>query len=193
MSIILYKGDNSNFGGLRTIQLTLDTTLDLTGYTAEFSLQGKRKLYSVPDSKILDLVFDNDETDDFALGECFGTLRISDTSNRWCTFADRIPFEIVQEVVGTQSDDYTLEITVDGTQVIITVQSFFDYGDLVSKPSINSVTLVGNKTSAQLGLIDALGTEFAVTGWSELKTVDLSNCTVADLCNLVGTLINRLG
>lgn len=83
---------------------------------------------------------------------------------------------VVDVTMASQPDP----ITVDGGAIVVVE----DYGGLENKPSINNTTLIGNKTSSEIGVADAVHTHTKsdITDFPTLATVattgdydDLSN------------------
>lgn len=192
MSIKLYRGDSTDFSDQREIKITLTTPFTLVGCSATFTLQGITKTTAdVSGGEIL-LVFSSAETATLALGECFGNLRIFDGSGRVKTVANEIPFEIVQTVVIDETDTYSVTVTLDSGDVLIEVTSTLGY---IGEAPVDGQPYVRQGAEWVDGenlFPTKLGTEFAVTGWEELKTADISSCTDAQLRDIVGTLIDRL-
>ena len=58
----------------------------------------------------------------------------------------------MDEDINIELDNDNAEVELENTDTIY--KALYDYNDLDAKPSINNVTLVGNKTSHQLGLAD---------------------------------------
>ena len=192
MSIKLYRGDSSNFSDQRSITITLTTPFPLTGCSAIFSLQGVTKSFPDVSGGVLTLAYTSLDTVIMPLGECFGRLRIFDPSGRVKTVANEIPFEITQEIITDETDEYNVTVTLDSGAVAISVISTLGFvGEAPSDGSLYA-RKDGEWVKVSTGFV-AQGTEvYSVTGSTELKTLNLSDCTIEQLCNLVGTLITTL-
>lgn len=99
MSVItLRQGDDSNALG-REIKITIDTDLDLTGFTAAFQLDNLRLEFKDITSKELLLIIPADESAKLPKGELYGALKLYDTNGLALTVADEIKFMIEEKVV----------------------------------------------------------------------------------------------
>lgn len=99
------------------------------------------------------------------------------------------------------------EVVVDtgsGKQRCVAVKQFGggggggtdDYTDLENKPQINSVTLSGNKSGADLGLVDDVqvnGTSVVTDGVANIPVADTSNLGVVKVNSSYGTNITAEG
>lgn len=192
MSIKLYRGDSTDFSDQRTITITLTTPFPLSGCSATFSLQGVNKTFADISGGVIQLVYTSLDTVIMPIGSCFGRLRIFDGSGRVKTVCNSIPFEITQEVITDETDEYSVTVTLESGNVEISVVSTLGY---IGEAPVDG-TLYGRKDGAWEAVpdnyIEKLGEEFDVTGWEELKTADISTCTDAELRNIVGTLLDRL-
>jgi len=191
MSIKLYKGDSTDFSDQRSITITITAPFSLSGCSGTFQLQGITKMFPVSSGSTT-LVFSNSETAYFTLGTCFGKLRIYDAAGRVKTIANEIPFEITQTIVTDEIDEYNVTVTLDSGAVTISVVSTLGFvgeapadGSQYARKDGEWVKVSGDFVSQ--------GTEvYSVTGSTELKTLNLADCTLEQLCNLVGTLIATL-
>lgn len=146
--ITLYRGDDSNFEFNQKVTLVIKTELDLSGCSAHFSLFGVQQDFeTIPSDKTLELVFSSADTAKFPLGMANGKMWLTDSEGRIRTVSDSIHFCITKDVEKAYGDSSEQTITVD-------IQSIGNYDALSNKPSINGVTLIGNKTGEELGLAD---------------------------------------
>lgn len=192
MSIKLYKGDSSDFSDQRQITVSFITPFPLEGCSAVFSLQGVDKTFDDVSGGVIQLVYSATDTALMTVGECFGTLRIFDPSGRVKTVTNQIPFEITQDVIADETD--TVNITVIDATGDTTIEVVSTLGYIGEAPADGA--LYGRKDGAWTPVsdtfIEKLGTDWNVTGWTELKTADISTCTDAELRDIIGTLIGRL-
>lgn len=99
MSVItLRQGDDSNALG-REIKITLDTDLDLIGFTAVFQLGDFRQKFDNITSKELFVVIPAAESEKLEVGPLDGALKIYDANELALTVADGIKFLIEEKVV----------------------------------------------------------------------------------------------
>lgn len=190
--IRLYKGDSSDFADQRTIKISFTTPYPLTGYKAKFVLQGVTKQFNDISSGEIDLTYSYSETQTFALGKCYGKLKLVDPSDRIQTVANNIPFEIVQTVLFDEVDSYSIAVQTEGGTVNIVVESFIG---LIGEAPEDGV-MYARKDGAWEPVGDEfvqLGTEIYTTENSvDKRTIDLTDYTLADLANLTATLIKDL-
>jgi len=168
MAIKLFRGDDTNFADLREIAVTLNTSFSLVGYSAIFTLQSFRRVYDDISAGSFTISFGGRDTSRMSAGTDYGSLVLVDPSGRSKTLTNLIEFDI-SDTVDTVEEDETLtfDVTIDAATVEISVESTFG-----SVP---------------------LGSEvYSVTGHNTLKTLDLSTCTFAELCDLVGTLTETM-
>ena len=82
--IAIYRGEDTCFGGSEPITVTLDTELDLNGYTAELLFGSIVKKFGPDDvgRKVLPLSFTAEETATLFPGKGFAVVKVYDTDNR---------------------------------------------------------------------------------------------------------------
>jgi hypothetical protein len=198
MSIKLFKGDDSDFAGLREISVVLNAPFDLSGWSAEFTLQGHKQRFAVSSGEF-SLVFSAKDTRHFSLGECYGTLVLYDSTRRGKTLVNSVLFEVIDTIDAVTDDELTFNVTVDSQNVEIT----FESSTVGAETLDNKTTTIRTDGSAddikyptEKAVADgfiAKGAEvYAVSGYSELKTLNLADCTIGELCDLIGTLIETL-
>jgi len=203
MNIKLFRGDDSDFADAREIAVALNAPFDMAGYSVEFALQGFRQRFTGLSAGRFVLRFTGRDTRHFALGVCYGTLTLYDAKRRGKTLTNRIPFEIVNAVSTTESDEeLTINVTVDSQNVEVTFASSTvgaetlanktesiresSAADHTKYPTEKAVALLGDT------FVDKGDEGYSVSGFSALKSLDLSDCTMAELCDLVGTAIQTL-
>lgn len=112
--IILFKGDDSDFTDNQTIEVKLDTTLDLTNCKATFKfLDYVQTFDSIPATKILTLTFPADQTKLWSLGSFDAEMWLTDANNRRRTVANRIHIVITKSVKEAYESEDTQAITVN--------------------------------------------------------------------------------
>ena len=121
--IKLYKGDDSAFAD-RTIHVTLDTALELAGYSAKFSLQGIVQSIDDVSAGEFDLTFPASMTKRFSPCECWGRLILFDSEGLQKTVSDRFPFVVEhQRDISPEQDttEMTVQAVIDAAPVTIHV------------------------------------------------------------------------
>lgn len=96
--IKITQGDDTNALG-NSIVFTLNTDLDLSGYTAAFQVIDVRKTWSDITSKELTLVLSKEETAKLPVGTHLGALKIYDASGLAVTVIRNIPVYVESMVV----------------------------------------------------------------------------------------------
>jgi len=140
----IYKGDDTGFGGIGDIVVTIATELDLTGFTGRFSLLGIDKTFTPEEiaAKEFRFSYTADETKTFPLGQSTGTFYLFDTRGRVAA-VQRILVEVIphRAVSGRTPSSVTIGI-----------ENVYDYDKLGNRPKIGGITLAGNQTPEQLSL-----------------------------------------
>lgn len=192
-AIKIFRGDDLNFADQREIVITLNTPFSLSGYSADFQLQGVKKTLSDVSSGIMSISFTDTETASFALGRCFGRLRIFDVAGRVKTFANRIPFEITQTVITDETDTYSITAVLETGAIVIEVTSTLGFIGEAPADGMTYARKDGNWVLVSDESVQKSDEGFSVTGFDDLYSTDLGDdATFADLKNLVGTLIKSL-
>jgi len=184
--IKLFKGDDTDFndGEFLIIRLETDTTLD--GFKASFRLGSFVQEFADLTSKTLRVVIPHETTKQFPIGNLNGTLRLEDSLGRYQTITNTIPFAITKEVFTREPQEIVLP-TPENYPVTITLSLISgDYENFVNKPSINGMTLSGNKTSEELKLAFVYEQGEASDIWEIIHNMDkYPSVTVVDSANTV--------
>lgn len=148
--IPIYRGDNTDAFGVRTICITLKTEVSLDGATAKFTLlsftrsftssevQSKRFTFSIPAEK----------TAGFPLGVLFGKLVLTDSSGRTMTAACNIPFRVM--LANGALTGGCARVCTPTFDVL--VEMGVDYSLAYNKPTINGIEVCGDKAGKDYGL-----------------------------------------
>lgn len=153
--IKIFKGNDTNFNDGKFLTFIVTSDIDLSDFTGIFTLGSFSKPGSLADGK-MEVIIPAAVTAQLPLGCMNGIFQLVDTKMRVATVSNTIPFLITSEVFTPTADVVDLE-TPEGYPVNLTMQVGFaggNYNDLNNLPSINGVTLTGNKTAADLGLVD---------------------------------------
>lgn len=94
----IVQGDDTNALG-NSIVFTLETELDLTGYSAIFQVEELQYKWTDITSKILNLVFTREETATLEPGRYMGALKIFDDNDLAVTVIRDIPVNVLPLVV----------------------------------------------------------------------------------------------
>lgn len=96
--ITIVQGDDTNALG-NSIVFTLETDLDLIGYSAIFQVEDLQYKWDDITSKELFLIFNREETATLEEGTYMGALKIFDDSNLAVTVIRNIPVNVLPLVV----------------------------------------------------------------------------------------------
>lgn len=148
--IPIYKGDNTDAFGTRTICISLKTEVPLEGATAKFSLLSFSQ--SFPNSDVLAKKFvfsiPADKTAGFPLGLLFGKLVLTDSSGRTMTAACNIPFRVM--LANGAMSGGCVQVCTPAFNVL--VEMGVDYALAYNKPTINGVEVCGDRRGKDYGL-----------------------------------------
>lgn len=106
--ITIVQGDDTNALG-NSIVFTLETDLDLTGYTAIFQVESLQYKWEDITSKELFLVFNREETSSLSVGTQMGALKIFDDSDLAVTVIRNIPVNVLPLVVNNPVENDSTE------------------------------------------------------------------------------------
>lgn len=148
--IPIYKGDNTDAFGTRTICITLKTEVALEGATAKFSLLSFSQTF--PNSDVLAKKFTfsipSEKTAGFPLGLLFGKLVLTDSSGRTMTAACNIPFRVM--LANGALTGGCVQVCTPTFDVL--VEMGVDYSLAYNKPTINGIEVCGDRKGKDYGL-----------------------------------------
>ena len=156
--IYIYKGDDTNWNNEQFVTINVTpaegSSIDLSDMKAKFILGSYSKEYDLTTGSFtVDL--SAAVTDVYAFGPINGIVRVYDTQNRVKTITNTIPFYVTDQVIAEQHQSIDLEVPEGSTvDINVTVGGQVSYNDLTDKPSINGVTVEGDKSGYDYGLAD---------------------------------------
>lgn len=116
-SIVLVRGDDTNFNDQVFLTLRLNTTiLDLANSSAKFILGDIVKTYDDLSSGVIEVNYKSSETSTFPEGKLNGVLRIYDRLKRRGTIESYIPFCVVSNVSGNAIATKPFEMAINVEQ-----------------------------------------------------------------------------
>lgn len=141
-TITLTRGDDTNFFDKVLLVVSLKTLLNLDGYKLRLTIENPTniiKQYEIQNN-LVEINFNKIDSSTFSLGEHRANLKLIDTSGKIKTVHC---FTImVQDSFGfmPQEEEYEIEIELqdDG------ISKYKNYNELINKPRINGVELVGD-------------------------------------------------
>lgn len=109
--ILIHKGDCTIFATCpKFLTFVLDTELDLTGWTAEFSLFSITRTIPNIVTKSFEVALSHNETSKLLCGEAFGSIKLIDSKGNIKTICNTIPFKITSEVIENRPQTIDLSI-----------------------------------------------------------------------------------
>ena len=124
--ITIIKGDDTNFVNDQFIVINFNTDIDLSGFTATFSLDNITLTYGDLSSKTFEIILSNEITSNLKIGKQYGELKLIDTQNRVRTITSVIPF-LVKNGISEKITyiNQTLEITtnINNTTMDISIET----------------------------------------------------------------------
>lgn len=175
--IYIYKGDDTNWNNEQFLTINITSaegsSIDLTDMKAKFILGSYSKEYPLTTGSFtVDLTAA--VTDVYAFGPINGTVKIYDTLGRVKTIANTIPFYVTNKVIGEQSQSIDFPVPENSpVEINLTVGSQISYNNLSDKPSINGVTIEGDKSGYDYGLADEAGLALKVSKSGDTMTGNL--------------------
>ena len=141
--IKIYRGDSTDFADLSSISVTIDTEVDITGFTGKFSFGGIEKTFPPVEieQRTFEFNYTYEETSTFCLGKGFGTFYLFDTKGR-----KAVVTKVLVDVILPH------EYEPHDNKFIVTISNSINYETLFHKPSINGVTINGNHDGRHYGL-----------------------------------------
>lgn len=145
--IIIYKGDDLDFADSGEISVTILSLVDLDGYTGSFEFLGITKDFpaDVIARKTFTFTYSAEETATFCLGQNYGTFTLFDRKHR-----KALVMRVIVEVLPASACGCCSK-----GDIVVGMVNAMSYGNLSNKPSINGVTIDGDKTGADYGLSGA--------------------------------------
>lgn len=141
-NITLVRGDDTNFFNQTLLVVSFKTVLNLDGYKLRLTIENPTniiKQYEVQQNAV-EINFDKIDSSTFGVGEHRANLKLIDTSGKIKTV---YYFTImVQDSFGfmPQEEEYEIEIELQGDGI----SKYKNYNELINKPKINGVELVGD-------------------------------------------------
>ncbi|MBQ8636329.1 hypothetical protein IJX73_00910 [bacterium] len=124
--ITIIQGDDTNFLDDQFLLITFNTDIDLSGFTAIFSLENVTLTYGNLSSKTFNIVLSNDITSNLTIGKKYGEIKLIDTSNRIKTITSVIPFLIkkgVNEDIRISNSSLNVSMNVNNTAIDILIET----------------------------------------------------------------------
>lgn len=144
----IYKGNDVDFADIAEIYVSILSAINLTGFTGKFEFMGVTKTFPKEDieRRTFSFTYSSEETSKFCPGKNFGTFTMFDPLGRKALI-EQVCIEVI---VGGEYCECP-----GNKRIFVTMDTIYDYRGLSHKPSINGVTVDGDKTGEEYGLADA--------------------------------------
>lgn len=121
-TITIYKGFPTHFNNSPLINVSFDTTIDLTGFSAIFRIGETEKTYTdIADGFSIDLT--KEETGALPVGLNYGELIVVDNETHKKPFTTALPFDVKTFVSGDiHLDNYNVNVTTKIKSVPLTIK-----------------------------------------------------------------------
>lgn len=109
--IYIHKGDSTTFADVtKFLTFNIETDLDLTGWTAKFTLDFVTKEINDISTKSFDVILTAQDTKRLRTGVQYGSIILTDENGNIKTIVNTIPFQVTNEVIenGYQEIDLTI-------------------------------------------------------------------------------------
>lgn len=147
----LYKGDDTHFDGANVIQFVVNSTADLSRFSGYFQL-GEFKQITNLTNGVMRVEIPRSYTGNFLFGPMRGVFRLVDKLGRIKTAVNDLEFYITDDI-SLLGQNQSIEVTGVDYQILVEVNlPLTNYNDLNDKPTINGVTVQGDKTDEDYGL-----------------------------------------
>lgn len=145
--IRVYRGDDVDFEKMGQISISILSEMDLTGCVGSFEFLGVVRNFSEEEiaQRRFTFSFTAEETEGFCPGLNYGVFTLYDSECREMEVT-----KVLVEVV----DGCPCNCCTEASEIAISIDNAFNYGKFAGKPAINGESLVGDKTGADLGLLD---------------------------------------
>ena len=159
-AITIVRGNDTNFNGQVFLTLNLTTNvLNLSTFSASFSLGGITKKFNDLSSGTLLVNYNAKETQSLPFGLSYGVLRLFDNSGRVATIESKIPFCVIGQVSGnaiaTQPFTLNFDVKQGGENILnVSVEAgvTVEVGETTTLPPGSSATVTNSGTENHLVL-----------------------------------------
>ena len=124
--ITIIQGDDTNFLEDQFVVVNFNTSIDLSGFTATFTLGDVTLTYGNLSGKTFEIILSSEITSNLAIGKQYGELKLIDTNDRIRTITSVIPFIVKQgvtEEITFVNNSLTISMTVNDTVLDIYVET----------------------------------------------------------------------
>lgn len=124
--ITIIKGDDTNFLEDQFVVVNFNTSIDLSGFTATFTLGDVTLTYGNLSGKTIEIILSNEITSNLKIGKQYGELKLIDNHNRIRTVSSIIPFIVkkgVDETITFVNSSLNVSMNINDTVIDIYVET----------------------------------------------------------------------
>lgn len=108
--IYITRGDDTNFNNYKFLTFNIDTEIDITGWSAVFTLGGVSYTFDNIESKTFSLVLSAEDTQKIPYGNNEGLLYFYDSDKRRKLVSNSIPFYVTKNPTGNVEETVSVEV-----------------------------------------------------------------------------------
>ena len=124
--ITIIQGDDTNFLEDQFVVVNFNTDIDLSGFTATFTLGDVTLTYGNLSGKTFEIILSNEITSNLKIGKQYGELKLIDNSDRIRTVSSVIPFIVkkgVDETITFVNSSLNVSMNINDTVIDIYVET----------------------------------------------------------------------
>ena len=124
--ITIIQGDDTNFLGDQFVVVNFNTDIDLSGFTATFTLGDVTLTYGNLSGKTFEIILSSEITSNLKIGKQYGELKLIDNNDRIRTVSSIIPFIVkkgVDETITFVNSSLTVSMNINDTVIDIYVET----------------------------------------------------------------------
>lgn len=124
--ITIIQGDDTNFLGDQFVVVNFNTSIDLSGFTATFTLGDVTLTYGNLSGKTFEIILSSEITSNLKIGKQYGELKLIDNNDRIRTVSSIIPFIVkkgVDETITFVNSSLTVSMNINDTVIDIYVET----------------------------------------------------------------------
>ena len=124
--ITIIQGDDTNFLDDQFVVVNFNTDIDLSGFTATFTLGDVTLTYGNLSGKTFEIILSSEITSNLKIGKQYGELKLIDNNDRIRTVSSIIPFIVkkgVDETITFVNSSLTVSMNINDTVIDIYVET----------------------------------------------------------------------
>lgn len=124
--ITIIQGDDTNFLGDQFLVINFNTDIDLSGFTATFSLGDVTLTYGDLSGKNFEVILSDEITSNLKLGKQYGELKLIDREQRIRTVTSVIPFLVrkgVNEEIKFVNNSLNVSMNINDTVLDVVIET----------------------------------------------------------------------